>query len=79
MYLGEIRRDVVDCIDLAQDRNLWHAVVNMSMNLRVPCKAAGFLTNTATVSFSRRTPPRGVSCSDRHFLHVLRLIPEAIF
>jgi len=28
--------EVVDCIHLAQNRDLWQAVVNTVMNLRVP-------------------------------------------
>jgi hypothetical protein len=36
MYLGEIRRDDMDWIDLAQDRDQWRASVNTLMNLRVP-------------------------------------------
>jgi hypothetical protein len=34
--LREIGWDGVDWIDLAQDRDLWKALVNMVMNLRVP-------------------------------------------
>jgi hypothetical protein len=34
--LGEIGWDGVDWIDLAQDRDLWRALVNTVMNLRVP-------------------------------------------
>jgi hypothetical protein len=36
MYLGEIGRDGVDSIELAQDRDQWRALVNTVMNLRVP-------------------------------------------
>jgi hypothetical protein len=36
MYLREIGWDVMDCIELAQDRNQWRALVNTVMNLRVP-------------------------------------------
>jgi hypothetical protein len=35
MDLREIGRDVVDWIELAQDRDQWRAVVNTVMNLRV--------------------------------------------
>jgi hypothetical protein len=36
MDLREIRWDVVDWIDLAQDRDQWRALVNTVLNLRVP-------------------------------------------
>jgi hypothetical protein len=36
MDLREIGWDVVDWIELAQDRDQWRALVNMVMNLRVP-------------------------------------------
>jgi hypothetical protein len=34
--LGEVGWGCVDCIDLAQDRDMWRALVNLVMNLRVP-------------------------------------------
>jgi hypothetical protein len=34
--LREIRWDVMDWIDLAQERDQWRALVNTVMNLRVP-------------------------------------------
>jgi hypothetical protein len=34
--LREIGWDVIDSIDLAQDRDQWRALVNMVMNLWVP-------------------------------------------
>jgi hypothetical protein len=34
--LKEIGWDGMDCIDLAQDRDKWKALVNTVMNLRVP-------------------------------------------
>jgi hypothetical protein len=34
--LREIGWDGMDWIDLAQDRDLWRALVNTAMNLRVP-------------------------------------------
>jgi hypothetical protein len=36
MDLKEIRWGGVDCIDLAQDRDQWRALVNMVMTLQVP-------------------------------------------
>jgi hypothetical protein len=36
MYLTEIGWEDVDCIHLAQDRDLWQVLVNAVMNLRVP-------------------------------------------
>jgi hypothetical protein len=36
MDLGEVGWDDVDWIGLAQDRNMWRAVVNSVVNLRVP-------------------------------------------
>jgi hypothetical protein len=36
MDLSEIGLNVVDWIDLAQDRYRWRALVNVVMNLRVP-------------------------------------------
>jgi hypothetical protein len=34
--LGETGWDIVDWIDVAQDRDHWRALVNTIMNLRVP-------------------------------------------
>jgi hypothetical protein len=36
LALREIGWDVMDWIDLAQDRDQWRALVNTVMNLRVP-------------------------------------------
>jgi hypothetical protein len=36
MNLREIGRDIMDLIDLAQDRDQWRALVNTVMNLRLP-------------------------------------------
>jgi hypothetical protein len=38
IYLREIGWDVMEWIDLAQDRDHWRALVNTVMNLRFPLK-----------------------------------------
>jgi hypothetical protein len=49
MYLGEVGWDDVDWIGLAQDRNMWRALVNSVLNLRVP-RNAGKLASGLTSS-----------------------------
>jgi hypothetical protein len=53
--------DVMDWIDLAQDRDQLKAVVNTVMNLRVPYNVGKFLRNCTTGGFSRRTQDYGIS------------------
>jgi hypothetical protein len=49
------------CIDLAQDRGKFWAVVNMAMNTVLPEYIQNFLTSSGTISFSRRTLLLGLS------------------
>jgi hypothetical protein len=58
MDLRETWWDVMDWIDLAQDRDQWRALVNMVMNLRVPQNSWKFLSGCTIGSFSRRAQLR---------------------
>jgi hypothetical protein len=61
MVLQEVVCDGIDWIDLAWDRNRWHALVNAVMDLRVPQDVGNFLTIREPVSFSRSILLHGVS------------------
>jgi hypothetical protein len=58
MDLREIERDGVDCIDMAQDRDQWRALVNTVLNLRVPQNAGKFLSGYTIGGSSRRAQLR---------------------
>jgi hypothetical protein len=54
MVLREIGWDVVDWIDIAQDRDQWRALVNTVLNLRVSQNAGKFLRGCTIGGSSRR-------------------------
>jgi hypothetical protein len=54
MDLREMGWDVMDWIDLAQDRDQWRVLVNAVKNLRVPKNAGKFLSSCKIGGFSRR-------------------------
>jgi hypothetical protein len=45
MDFQDVRRGVIDWIDLAEGRNRWQLLVNAVMNLQVPINARSFLTS----------------------------------
>jgi hypothetical protein len=61
MYFKEIGYKGVGRIHVAHDSDQWWDLLNTVINLRVPYKAGNFLTNSATISVSRRTLLHGIS------------------
>ena len=63
----------MDWIDLARDSDRFCVLMNVIMKGRVLQNAGYFLTVTATISLSRRTPLHGfsrlVSCNTKYSLH----------
>jgi hypothetical protein len=47
-------RNCVDCVQLAYNRDMWRAHLNMGINLRVPTNTK-FFNDTGPISFSRGT------------------------
>jgi len=60
MDIQEVKWSGTDWIAVAQDRDMWRALVNEVMNLRVPYNAGNFLSSCGSVSFSGRTLVFGV-------------------
>jgi hypothetical protein len=54
---------VMDWISLAYDRDMWRALVNAVMSLRVAQNAGNFLSSCGGFSFSGRIVLHGVSFS----------------
>jgi len=60
MDLQDVAWESMGCMDLAQDRDRWWALVNAVMNLQVPWNVGNFLTSWEPVSFWRRTLLQGI-------------------
>jgi hypothetical protein len=61
MDLREIGWGGMDCIDMAQDRDQWRALVYTVMNVLVLIKADKFLSNCTICDLSRRAQLHEVS------------------
>jgi hypothetical protein len=55
MDLQGVELEIVDWIDLAQDRDGWQALVNVVINFLVPYNVGNFSVRWGSVSFSWRT------------------------
>jgi hypothetical protein len=61
MDLRDIGWGCMNCIDLAQDRDQWRALVNTAINLRVPYIFGKFLRSCTIGAFTRRAQLHEVS------------------
>jgi len=59
--LQEVGCEVMDWLDLAEDRDRWRALVNVVMNHKVPQNAGNFFTSSELISFSRHSVLKGIS------------------
>ena len=60
MDFQDVRWEVMDWIELVQDRDRWWALVNVVMNHQIPQIVGNFLTGKEPVSCSGRTLFHGV-------------------
>jgi hypothetical protein len=69
MDLQEVVCEVMDWIEMAQDRDRWREHVTAVMNYLIPYIVGNFLTSRKPASFSRRTLLHGVNYRVNYIRH----------